>query len=99
MCKAIQKFARNFTEFSSGEAAKSSALIYKSKVGFLREESVMGQTLQDRHSTKLATIEAEALSLVQQGLVGRHQPIYTLCRYIPTREWVEVELELGRVIS
>lgn len=56
----------------------------------------MGQTLQERLYTNMATIEAEARSLVQQGQIGRHQPIYTLCRYIPTREWVEVELELER---
>lgn len=55
----------------------------------------MVQTFRSRHYT-IASIEEEARTLVKQGLVGRHQPIYTLCRYIPTREWVEVELELER---
>lgn len=55
----------------------------------------MVQTLKSRQYN-ITAIEEEALSLVKKGLVGRHQPIYTLCRYIPTREWVEVELELER---
>jgi uncharacterized protein YqgQ len=55
----------------------------------------MLQTLQSRQYN-ITTIEQEAQSLVKQGLVGRHQPIYTLCRYIPAREWFEVELELER---
>lgn len=55
----------------------------------------MVQTLLSRQYN-ITAIEEEALSLVKQGLVGRHQPIYALCRYIPTREWVEVELELER---
>lgn len=55
----------------------------------------MLQTLKSRQYN-ISAIEEEALSLVTQGLVSRHQPIYTLCRYIPAREWVEVELELER---
>jgi Domain of unknown function (DUF4327) len=61
----------------------------------LGEEVAVVQTLQSRPYT-IAILEEEAMSLVKQGLVGRHQPIYTLCRYIPAREWVEVELELER---
>ncbi|MFE4105633.1 DUF4327 family protein [Almyronema epifaneia] len=39
-------------------------------------------------------IRDEARHLVDRGVVDRHQPIYALCRYIPGREWVCVELEL-----
>lgn len=41
-------------------------------------------------------IRAEARYLVQHNLVGRHQPIYTLCQYIPAQEWLAVEAELER---
>ncbi|MGQ4650065.1 DUF4327 family protein [Lyngbya aestuarii] len=39
-------------------------------------------------------IKDEALRLVKQGFLSRRQPIYTLCQYIPVREWATVELEL-----
>lgn len=39
-------------------------------------------------------IRDEARQLVQKGTVDRHQPIYTLCRHIPAREWIYVESEL-----
>ena len=39
-------------------------------------------------------IQDEARQLVQKGVLSRHQPIYTLCRYIPAREWAWVECEL-----
>jgi len=39
-------------------------------------------------------IKDEALRLVKQGALSRRQPIYTLCQYIPAREWAAVELEL-----
>ncbi|MGC9502962.1 DUF4327 family protein [Baaleninema sp.] len=41
-------------------------------------------------------IVAEARDLVSRGLLGRHQPIYTLCQYIPQREWETIERELER---
>ncbi|MBK4730167.1 DUF4327 family protein [Oxynema sp. CENA135] len=41
-------------------------------------------------------IKAEARRLVHNGIVSRQQPIYTLCQYIPAREWEFVELELER---
>jgi hypothetical protein len=41
-------------------------------------------------------IKDEARQLVQEGRLGRHQPIYTLCQYISAREWICVELELER---
>lgn len=44
----------------------------------------------------LDIIQEEARQLVKKGLVTRQQPIYTLCQYIPGRDWVCVELELER---
>ncbi|MGK7888561.1 MAG: DUF4327 family protein [Leptolyngbyaceae cyanobacterium] len=41
-------------------------------------------------------IREEATRLVQTGLMGRQQPIYGLCNYIPTREWQGVESELEK---
>lgn len=49
--------------------------------------------LQSLHYS-IDLIRDEARHLVQCGLVGRQQPIYTLCRHIPAREWVVVEAEL-----
>lgn len=39
-------------------------------------------------------IQEEARELVRKGTVSRNQPIYTLCQFIPVREWVYVEQEL-----
>ncbi|MDV3000047.1 MAG: hypothetical protein N5P05_001653 [Chroococcopsis gigantea SAG 12.99] len=44
----------------------------------------------------LTMIKDEVRQMVEQGVVSRHQPIYTLCQYIPAREWVCVECELER---
>ncbi|MEB3252593.1 MAG: DUF4327 family protein [Cyanobacteriota bacterium] len=49
--------------------------------------------LQSLHYT-IDLIRDEARQLVQKGTVDRHQPIYTLCRHIPAREWICVEAEL-----
>lgn len=51
-------------------------------------------TLPIRYS--LSIIQDEARQLVQQGMVSRQQPIYSLCQYIPLREWVGVECELEK---
>lgn len=48
------------------------------------------------NSYSIHAIEAEAAYLVRQGLLDRQQPIYTLCQYIPPREWQWVECELER---
>lgn len=51
------------------------------------------------HSTiqfSLDLIQDEARHLVQEGLVSRQQPIYTLCQFIPPREWTCVECELEK---
>ncbi len=41
-------------------------------------------------------IREEARQLVQKGVISRQQPIYTLCQYIPAREWVCIEGELEK---
>ncbi|MEB3357205.1 MAG: DUF4327 family protein [Synechococcales bacterium] len=41
-------------------------------------------------------IKDEARQLVERGVVSRQQPIYVLCKYIPAREWGEVEFELEK---
>lgn len=42
----------------------------------------------------LETIRDEARELLNRGVISRNQPIYTLCQYVPAREWVCVEGEL-----
>jgi hypothetical protein len=42
----------------------------------------------------LDALRDEVRHLVEKGVVSRYQPIYTLCRYIPYREWLSVEREL-----
>lgn len=44
----------------------------------------------------LDVIQDEARQLVQKGVVSRQQPIYSLCQYIPAREWVCIECELEK---
>jgi hypothetical protein len=44
----------------------------------------------------LDVIQEEARQLVHKGVISRQQPIYTLCQYIPPREWVCVEYELEK---
>ena len=39
-------------------------------------------------------IEQEARQLVEKGVVSRSQHIYSLCEYIPVREWICFEREL-----
>ncbi len=51
-------------------------------------------TLPIRYSLNI--IQDEARQLVQKGVVSRQQPIYSLCQYIPPREWVGVECELEK---
>ncbi|MBC1240403.1 hypothetical protein VF14_21145 [Nostoc linckia z18] len=41
-------------------------------------------------------IKEEALELVKKKLVNRQQQIYTLCKYIPHRDWINFELELEK---
>jgi hypothetical protein len=44
----------------------------------------------------MSIIQDEARQLVQKGVVGRNQPIYVLCQYIPAREWACVECVLEK---
>ena len=44
----------------------------------------------------LNLIQDEVRQLVERGVISRQQHIYTLCEYIPAREWVCVEEELER---
>jgi hypothetical protein len=44
----------------------------------------------------LDMIQDEVRQLVDRGVVTRSQPIYTLCKHIPAREWVRFEAELER---
>jgi hypothetical protein len=44
----------------------------------------------------LDVIQDEARELVRRGVVSRQQPIYTLCQFIPPREWAWIESELER---
>jgi hypothetical protein len=43
----------------------------------------------------IETIQAEARQLVDCGKLGRHQPIYSLCSFFPSREREIVERELA----
>lgn len=44
----------------------------------------------------LGMIQDEVRHLIDSGLVSRQQPIYTLCKHIPAREWMRFETELER---
>lgn len=47
-------------------------------------------------SYSIDILKDEARQLIENGLVSPQQSIYTLCKYIPAREWVTVECELER---
>ncbi len=42
----------------------------------------------------LEVLREEARKLIQKGEINRNEPIYTLCKFIPGRDWVCLELEL-----
>jgi hypothetical protein len=44
----------------------------------------------------LELIRSTATELVRQKRLDRQQPIYTLCQFIPARQWFAVEQELER---
>ncbi|BAB72597.1 DUF4327 family protein [Anabaena sp. FACHB-709] len=44
----------------------------------------------------IEVIKDETRLLIAKGLVNRQQPIYTLCKYIPDRDWPFFELELEK---
>jgi hypothetical protein len=39
-------------------------------------------------------IRDEIRGLLERGIISRHQPIYSLAKYIPPREWLSVEKQL-----
>ncbi len=39
-------------------------------------------------------IVEEVKALLEKGVINRFQPLYVLANYIPSREWLTVELEL-----
>ena len=44
----------------------------------------------------LNAIQEEIRQLVEQGLLSRHQRIFSVFEYLPAREWASFELELER---
>ncbi|MEA5582626.1 DUF4327 family protein [Nodularia harveyana UHCC-0300] len=44
----------------------------------------------------IGVIREEASQLVKKGLLDRQQPIYSLCRYVPNRDWLLFEMELEK---
>ncbi len=44
----------------------------------------------------LELVQEEARCLVEKGVISRQQPIYTLCQFVPVREWPMIEAELER---
>lgn len=48
---------------------------------------MMLQTVQ----FSISMIQDEVRALVSQGVVDRHQRLYTLCKHFPLRDWLEIE--------
>jgi uncharacterized protein YqgQ len=44
----------------------------------------------------IEVIKEEVLDLVSKGLVNRQDPIFTICRHVPKREWIYFEQELDK---
>lgn len=56
----------------------------------------MLKVIQSPTQYTIDIIKGEAARLVRERRLHRRQPIYTLCKYIPAREWPGVECELER---
>ncbi|CAN5823662.1 DUF4327 family protein [soil metagenome] len=54
----------------------------------------MNTTKLQKNIYTLDMLRDEARALVDKGAVTRQEPIYTLCRYIPGREWECFKIEL-----
>ena len=52
--------------------------------------------VQSVHDYSMDFLREEVRQLVSRGIIGRNQPIYCLCQFIPAREWADVEYELER---
>jgi len=50
--------------------------------------------LSDSYSIDI--LKDEARQLIETGIISRQQSIYSLCEYIPAREWMMVECQLER---
>ena len=50
--------------------------------------------IQPNVTYSIEVIKEEARHMVYKGVVGRRQPIYTLCQSIPAREWTFMECSL-----
>jgi hypothetical protein len=44
----------------------------------------------------LDVLKDDVRSLIQRKKISRRNPIYTLCRYFPDREWHCIEFELEK---
>lgn len=53
-------------------------------------------TLPSPFFFSLGQIRDEVKQLVEDNQVSRHQSLYSLCEFIPPREWVCIEFELER---
>ncbi|MGC1309108.1 MAG: DUF4327 family protein [Phormidesmis sp.] len=54
----------------------------------------MGTIRPQKKIYTLDMLRDEVRALVDKGIVTRQEPIHTLCRYIPGREWERFEIEL-----
>lgn len=52
--------------------------------------------IQSTVQYSLPVIQEEVMHLLEKGILSRQQPIYSLCRYIPAREWSSIECVLER---
>ncbi|MBE9195012.1 DUF4327 family protein [Synechocystis sp. LEGE 06083] len=55
---------------------------------------VISSPLHQETVFSLEVIRSTASELVRQNRLDRQQPIYTLCQFIPARQWLAVEREL-----
>ena len=56
----------------------------------------MVKVIKSPNTYTVDVIKEEAARLVKERILHQQQPIYTLCKYIPAREWPSVECELER---
>ncbi|CCQ49798.1 DUF4327 family protein [Crocosphaera watsonii WH 8501] len=56
----------------------------------------MLKIIQSPTTYTIDVIKEEAAKLVRERILHQRQAIYTLCKYIPAREWPGVECELER---
>ena len=60
-------------------------------------ESMLGRLVAEVNiPIDLKAIKDDIRRLVERGLLSRHQPISSAFKYLPSREWIGLELELER---